>query len=111
MGMWTILKKNIKFSDAELDDSFLKVSAAVKARPRRSLIMALEMAKPVSFLGYTSLVVFAPILELIFDPVKMEKLQAIFSDRNRIEMLIKSIENLEISEKEKTKEGESSEQN
>jgi hypothetical protein len=114
MGMWTIPKNEntSKFSDEELDEFITKVSAAVKARHMSvPVIMALEMAKPVSFLGYTSLVIFAPILELIFDPVKMEKLQAIFSDRNRIEMLIKSIENLEISEKEKTKEGESSEQN
>ena len=55
------------------------------------------------------MVLFGPILEMIFDPVKMEKLQAMMADRNRIESLIVSIEDLEKSKKD-TKEGESREQ-
>jgi len=113
MGMWTIPKEpdsEQKFSAAELDEFTAAIASAVHAR-RMSVpvIMALEMAKPLSFLGYSSLVVFGPILEMIFDPVKMEKLQAMVADRNRIEQLIVSIEDLEKSNKE-IKEGESREQ-
>lgn len=113
MGMWTIPKNedNSKFKKEELDEFIEKISVAVKARQMSvPVIMALEMAKPVSFLGYSTLVVFAPILELVFDPVKVEKLQSIFSDRNLIEKLMTSIEDLENSEKEKIKEGKTSEQ-
>ncbi|MDD3149174.1 MAG: hypothetical protein PHD82_17930 [Candidatus Riflebacteria bacterium] len=112
MGMWTIPKdpEQSKFSNEELDDFVRVIAEAVHAR-RMSVpvIMALEMAKPLSFVSYSSLVIFGPILEMIFDPVKMEKLQAVVSDRNRIEQLITSLENLEKSNKE-VKEGESREQ-
>ncbi|OGK11446.1 MAG: hypothetical protein A2W80_00835 [Candidatus Riflebacteria bacterium GWC2_50_8] len=113
MGMWTIPKEpdeQQKFSAAELDEFSATIAAAVHAR-RMSVpvIMALEMAKPLSFIGYSSMVLFGPILEMIFDPVKMEKLQAMMADRNRIESLIVSIEDLEKSKKD-TKEGESREQ-
>ena len=112
MGMWTIPKdpEQSKFSPEELDE-FVKVLAEAVHSRRMSVpvIMALEMAKPLSFVSYSSLVIFGPILEMIFDPVKMEKLQAVVSDRNRIEQLITSLENLEKSNKE-IKEGESREQ-
>ena len=71
--------------------------------------MSLELVKPLSFLGHSSLVIFGPILEMIFDPAKMEKFQALLADRNRIESLIVSIEKLEKNETE-IKEGESREQ-
>ncbi len=112
MGMWTIPKdpEQSKFSNEELDEFVRVIAEAVHAR-RMSVpvIMALEMAKPLSFVSYSSLVIFGPVLEMIFDPVKMEKLQAVVSDRNRIEQLITSLENLEKSNKE-VKEGESREQ-
>ncbi|NCB40031.1 MAG: hypothetical protein EOM80_14800 [Erysipelotrichia bacterium] len=111
--MWTIPKDSehqSKFSVEELDDFVRVIAEAVHAR-RMSVpvIMALEMAKPLTFIGYSSLVIFGPILDMIFDPVKMEKLQALLADRKRIEQLIVSIENLEKSKKE-VKEGESREQ-
>lgn len=112
MGMWTIPKETAeeKFSAAELDEFSATLARAVYAR-RLSVpvIMTLEMVKPLSFIGYSSLVVFAPILEMIFDPVKMEKFQALLADRSRIERLIVNIEELEKSNKE-DKEGESREQ-
>lgn len=113
MGMWTIPKEpeqQSKFSPEELDEFARVIAQAVFAR-RMSVpvIMALEMAKPLSFIGYSSLVIFGPILDMIFDPVKLDKLQAMIADRNRIEQLIVSIENLEKSTKE-VKEGESREQ-
>ncbi|NLF97651.1 MAG: hypothetical protein GX569_13015 [Candidatus Riflebacteria bacterium] len=113
MGMWTIPKEPTeeqKFSAAELDEFTAAIATAVYTR-RMSVpvIMALEMAKPLSFLGYSSLVVFGPILEMIIDPVKMEKFQALLADRSRIERLIVNIEDLEKSKTE-DKEGESREQ-
>jgi hypothetical protein len=112
MGMWTIPKNSndSRFSDEEIDEFIEKVSLAVhKRRMSVPVIMSLEMAKPLSFLGYASLVIFAPILELIFDAAKMEKLQAIFNDRDRIETLIRAIEDLERNSNENIKEGETSE--
>lgn len=113
MGMWTIPKepeRQSKFSPEELDEFATVIAQAVYSR-RMSVpvIMALEMAKPLSFIGYSSLVIFGPILDMIFDPVKLDKLQVLIADRNRIEQLIVSIENLEKSTKE-VKEGESREQ-
>ena len=112
MGMWTIPKEpeNSNFTAEELDEFVRLVAEAVHARRMTvPVIMALEVAKPLSFVGYSSMVIFGPILEMIFDPVKMEKLQAIIGDRNRIERLIEHIETLEKSNKE-VKEGESREQ-
>ncbi len=112
MGMWTIPQdpEQSKFSAEELDEFVRAVAEAVHSR-RMSVpvIMALEMAKPLAFVGYSSLVIFGPILEMIFDPGKMEKLQAVIADRRRIEQLIANIEDLEKSKKE-VKEGESREQ-
>ncbi len=112
MGMWTLPSSgsDSKFTKEELDEFVTKISEAVhKRRMSVPVIMSLEMAKPLSFLGYASLVIFAPILELVFDPNKMEKFQAIFNDRARIESLIRAIETLETSSKDNIKEGETSE--
>lgn len=113
MGMWTIPKGpdiEQKFSATELDEFSAAIAAAVHAR-RMSVpvIMALEMVKPLSFLGYSSMIIFGPILEMIFDPGKMEKFQALIADRNSIEGLMVKIEDLEKAKKD-TKEGESREQ-
>ena len=113
MGMWTIPKEpeeQQKFTAAELDEFLASIAAAVHAR-RMSVpvIMTLEMVKPLSFLSYSSLVIFGPILEMMLDPVKIEKFQALLADRSRIEQLIVSIEDLEKSKKD-IKEGESREQ-
>ena len=112
MGMWTIPKgnENCRFTDEELNEFIGKMADAVHRRGMCvPAVMALEMSKPLSFIGYSSLVVFAPMLELIIDPVKMEKLQAVAGDRDKIEKLIVAIENLEKNEKD-IKEGESREQ-
>lgn len=113
MGMWTIPKEpetNCKVSPEELAEFSQKVAELVHSR-RMSVpvIMALEMAKPLSFIGYTSLVIFGPILEFIIDPAKMEKMQALVADREQIEKLIVTIETLEKGQKD-FKEGESREQ-
>lgn len=113
MGMWTIPEKpenNSSFTDEELNEFIAKVADAVHLRGMSvPVIMALEMAKPVSFIGYSTLVVFAPVLEMVFDPVKVEKLQAVASDRMKIEQLMVAIEDLEKLGKD-MKEGESREQ-
>ncbi len=113
MGMWTIPEKpknESRFSDEELDEFVRALAEIVVSRGMSvPVIMALEMAKPLSFIGYSSLVIFGPLLEFIVDPVKMEKLQAIIADRERIESLIQSIETLEQFKKD-SKEGESREQ-
>jgi len=113
MGMWTIPKgtaKDSNFSDDEITE-FITTLAEAVVRKGMSVpaVMTLEMVKPLSFIGHSSLVVFAPILELLIDPVKMEKLQAVTADRERIEQLMTSIENLELTTKD-IKEGESREQ-
>ena len=113
MGMWTIPKgrdDECKFSEEEISNfinTFAK--AVVKRGMTVPAVMTLEMVKPLSFIGHTSLVMFGPVLEMIIDPVKMEKLQAITADRDNIEKLMVSIENLE-RKKNDIKEGESGEQ-
>ncbi|GAB4283525.1 MAG: hypothetical protein Kow0029_29730 [Candidatus Rifleibacteriota bacterium] len=113
MGMWTIPKgpaNESRFTDEELDEFSKKVAVAVVKRGMSvPVVMALEMAKPLSFVGYSSLVIFGPILEMVIDPVRMEKLQAIAADRERIEKLMVQIEELEKLGKD-SKEGESREQ-
>ncbi len=113
MGMWTIPDKpeeHSKFSGEELDEFINNLSRVIVAKQMSApAVMALEMARPVSLVGFSVLVIFGPLLDLIFDPVKMEKFQAVMADRIRIDQLMKTIEDLERNKKE-TKEGVSSEQ-
>ena len=113
MGMWTIPEKaeeHYKFSSEVLDE-FINSLAAIIVDKQMSApaLMALEMAKPISLVSYSVLVIFGPLLDLLFDPVKMEKFQAVIADRIRIEQLMTTIEDFELKKKE-TKEGVSSEQ-
>lgn len=113
MGMWTIpdeVEQNSKFSAEELDD-FINTFAKLIVSKQMSApaVMALEMVKPLALVGQSTLMLFGPLLDLLFDPVKMEKFQAVIGDRKRIEQLMNTIENLELTNKE-TKEGVSSEQ-
>ena len=109
MGMWTIPKgrdEACKFSDDEISNFISTFAEAVVKRGMSvPAVMTLEMYKPLSFIGHTSLVMFGPVLEMIIDPVKMEKLQAVTADRDNIEKLMVSIENLE-QKKQQCKEGE-----
>lgn len=113
MGMWTIPDKaeeHDKFSPEELDlfvSTFAKV--IVDRQMSAPAVMALELARPLSLVSSSVLVIFGPLLDLIFDPVKMEKFQAVIGDRVRIDQLMNAIEDLEHNKKE-TKEGVSSEQ-
>ena len=104
MGMWTIPKNETnesRFSDEEINEFIKKLADQVVMRGMSvPAIMALEMSKPLSFLGHSSLVIFGPMLELIVDPVKMEKLQAIAADRHKIEKLIITIETIETAKKD-----------
>ena len=113
MGMWTIPDKaeeHIKFSSEELDEFINSLSKLIVDRQMSApAIMALEMAKPISLVSQSVLVIFGPLLDLLFDPVKMEKFQAVIGDRIRIEQLMNTIEDFELNNKE-TKEGVSSEQ-
>lgn len=113
MGMWTIPEESndSRFSKEELDD-FVKVFAKAVYDKHLSIpvVMTLEMIRPISFISYSALVVLAPVLELIVDPVKMEKFQAVINDRKRIENLIVTIEELEKSDTDTTRKVETSEQ-
>jgi hypothetical protein len=97
--MWDIPKEtgpDGQFSEEELQ-AFTDTIAFEIVRRRMSVpaVMSLEMAKPVAFIGYSSMVAFGPILDLIFDPTKVEKMTCILGDRNRIEKLLVAIETLE----------------
>ncbi len=113
MGMWTIPEEsevNNRFSSEELDGFVNRLANIIVTKQMSApAIMALEMFKPLSLVGQSTLMIFGPLLDLIFDPVKMEKFQAVIGDRKRIEQLITTIEDLELNNKE-TKEGVSSEQ-
>lgn len=99
MGMWDIPKdpaNDGRFTEEEIK-AFLQDLARAVVRRRMTVpaVMALEMSKPVTFLGYSSMVAFGPILEMLFDPQKVEKLTCILADRSRIEELLTAIETLE----------------
>ncbi len=99
MGMWTIPKEETepgKFSEEEIN-AFIGECARgiVKRHLSVPAIMTLEMAKPVSFLGYSSLVAFGPLLDIIVDPQKVEKLTCVMGDRKKIEALLVAIEEYE----------------
>lgn len=99
MGMWDIPKNQTqegRFTEEELT-AFTQSIARTVVRYRMSVpaIMALELSKPVAFLGYSSMVAFSPMLDMMFDPLKVDKLTCILSDRDRIEQLIVAIETLE----------------
>ncbi len=113
MGMWTVPEdheSNNKFTNEELNEFINKLSKLVVEKHMSApAVIALEMAKPLALVGQSSLILFGPLLELIFDAVKMEKFQAVIGDRTRIEQLMTTIEDFELKKKE-TKEGVSSEQ-
>ena len=113
MGMWTIpdeVEQNTKFSNEELDEFVNKFAKVIVDKQMSApAIMALEMAKPIALIGQSTLMIFGPLLDLLFDSVKMEKFQAVIGDRKRIEQLMTTIEDLELNNKE-TKEGVTSEQ-
>ena len=113
MGMWTVpddVEVSSKFSSEELDE-FINTLAKLVVDKHMSApaVMTLEMIKPLSLLGQSALMIFGPLIDMIFDPVKMEKFQAVIGDRKRIEQLMTAIEDFELNKKE-TKEGVSSEQ-
>ena len=113
MGMWTIPEESndSRFSKEELDEFICTFAEAVHKKDLSvPIIMVLELVRPIAFVSYSALVVLAPVLEVIIDPVKMEKFQAVISDRKKIEKLINTIEDLEKSDKEKTRKVETSEQ-
>ena len=113
MGMWTVSEEaelSSKFSSEELDEFINSLAKLIVSKQMSApAIMTLEMAKPLSLVGQSTLMLFGPLLDLIFDSVKMEKFQAVIGDRNRIEQLMNTIEDLELNNKE-TKEGVTSEQ-
>lgn len=111
--MWTIpeeAEEHQKFS-SEILDEFINNLAKIIVDKHMSApaIMTLEMVKPLALVGQSTLMIFGPLLDMLFDPVKMEKFQAVMGDRKRIEQLMNTIEDLELKKKV-TKEGVSSEQ-
>ncbi len=58
-------------------------------------VFALELMKPLSFIGASSLTFMGPILETLIDPQKIEKMSCVLEDRNRVESLLVAIETLE----------------
>ncbi|NLI74809.1 MAG: hypothetical protein GX442_00040 [Candidatus Riflebacteria bacterium] len=97
--MWDIPKDPA--NDGRFSDEDLKafIDAVARAVVRRGLsvpaVMALELSKPVAFLGYSSMVAFSPMLDMVFDPQKVDKMACILADRERIETLLVAIETLE----------------
>lgn len=97
--MWDIPKNPAnegRFSDEELTAFVMTVARAI-VRRRLSVpaVMALELSKPVAFLSYSSMVAFSPLLDLVFDPLKVDKMTCVLADRDRIEQLLVAIETLE----------------
>lgn len=110
MGMWTIPKGPQKvdaFSDQELDEFVNELAAkVVKKGMSVPVVMTLEMIKPLSLVSYSAMLALGPLLDLVVDPTKTDKLACVMGDRDRIEALMTAIESCESSGQ---KEGESGE--
>lgn len=96
MGMWTIPKGRSfeeTFSDEQMS-AFIETTATALVRRRLTVpaIMALEMAKPLSFLGYSAMAAFAPVLNAVVPPHQIALMTGLCQDRTRIERLIRAIE-------------------
>lgn len=94
--MWTIPKGHSPeetFSEAELDAFIDTVAVGIV---RRGLtvpaIMALEVSKPLAFLGYSAMVAFSPVLSAVVAPDKIALMTGLCQDRARLETLIRAIE-------------------
>ncbi|MFZ2958548.1 MAG: hypothetical protein WA705_16800 [Candidatus Ozemobacteraceae bacterium] len=96
MGMWTIpdgAAESGRFSPEELH-AFMKMTAeAISARGMSvPAVLFLELAKPMSFVGGAAMQMFGPLLEMLFDAEKYEKLRAVLGDRKNIEEWLRVIE-------------------
>ncbi|NLM16793.1 MAG: hypothetical protein GX221_03620 [Candidatus Riflebacteria bacterium] len=96
MGMWTINADDLSsggFTAEELDGFEEQLAGyLVEKRMTAPAVVALEMSKPLSFVGYSILSMFAPAIRLIADPRKLDKFIAIAHNRTRINSLITKIE-------------------
>lgn len=109
MGMWT-LPQDDPVQDgvsAEELDEFIETFArqVIKRGMAVPAVMTLEMAKPLSFIGYSALSAFSPLLEAIVDPKKMARMRAVLACRKNVDRLIERIEQIG-SETDKPKEGD-----
>jgi hypothetical protein len=100
--MWTIPKETPELEEftAEEITGFIQTlaQAVVKRGMSVPTLIALEMVKPLSFIGSQAFIVLAPALEIVFDGAKLEKLNSVLGNRDRVERLMKAIEELEIKE-------------
>jgi hypothetical protein len=97
MGMWSIPQDPEPVEQAGSEEeisAFIETLAEAVVRRGMSVpvILALEMGKPLSFVGYNAMTALAPLLEIIVAPAKMAKLTAVVGDRRRIERLLVAIE-------------------
>ena len=77
--------------DAILDRAAHEV---VRRRLEAPAVLCLEAHRPLQFILSQGLLVFTPILAMIFGPVPLEKLGAIMQDRGNLDRLVYRIERL-----------------
>ncbi|MDE0044012.1 MAG: hypothetical protein OXT74_18355 [Candidatus Poribacteria bacterium] len=71
----------------------------VKRRLTVPAIMALEVCKPLNFLGSQALIAFNPFVQSIFNAADYQKFALIIEKDENVEFLIKLIEDLDKEEK------------
>jgi len=67
-------------------------------------ILFLETVKPLSYVGSQVVVAFAPILEVLFDPVAITAFYTMMEDRKNMELLLREIERRDAEALKKQKE-------
>jgi hypothetical protein len=88
-----MLPLEIDLTPADRDQLLDRLAAAVtRRRMETPAIVALEMHRPLTFLGSQALVVFTPMLAPAFGLENLQRLQKLLEDRNNLDRLIDRIE-------------------
>jgi hypothetical protein len=85
----------LELTDEDRDQLLERAAQAViRRRMEVPAVLALELHRPLTFLGSQALIVFTPMLASAFGLENMQKLSRLLEDRGNIDRLIDRIEDL-----------------
>lgn len=84
-----------EFSDDEVELIERLASLVVSRRMTAPAVMALESARPLSFIGSQALAFFQPMLSVAFGRADMDRLISIFERRDGVDLLLETIQRQE----------------
>ena len=88
-----MLPLEIDLTPAERDQLLDRLASEVtRRRMETPSVLALEMHRPLAFLGSQALIVFTPVLAPAFGLENLQRLQKLLEDRENLDRLIDRIE-------------------